>query len=174
VGRVFLVDVWERVAAPEQDDRRLGPAMGNAIDGETRLRRGVEVKLGGMDAMEPEQTCQDADGLDYPSGRRATQALQTLLRSGPAVCFPMYPMNPQRVLGVCELAKDSPSTPDSPFDFMADQRPNNLSRLMIAQGHALAVGLGAEFFSEDQERAQRQRLGIWQGPFQPPSTWRQR
>ena len=171
---VFLINHWGQVSAPEQDDNLLGPAMGNAIDGETLFLRGVEVKLFGMDAMEPEQTCQDADGLDYPCGRRATQALQTLLRSGPVVCFPMYAMNAQRVLAVCELAKDSPTTPDSPIDFMADRRPNNLSRLMIAQGHALAVGVGANFFSTDQEQAQRQRLGIWQGPFQPPSAWRQR
>ena len=174
VGVVFLINHWGQVASPQQDDNLLGPAMGNAIDGETLFLRGVEVKLFGMDAMEPDQTCQDADGLDYPCGRRATQALQILLRSGPVVCFPMYAVNAQRVLAVCELAGDSPMTPESPGDFMTDHRPNNLSRLMVAQGHALAVGMGARFFSADQDSAQRKGLGIWQGPFQPPSAWRQR
>lgn len=59
-------------------------------------------------------------------------------------------------------------------DFMGGGSPNSLSRLMIAKGHALGVGMGAEFFWEEQSNAQRQRLGIWQGAFQPPSVWRRR
>ncbi len=64
--------------------------------------------------------------------------------------------------------------PTDPRDFIGGGGPNNLSRIMIAKGHALGVGMGAASFQEEQSRAQQRRLGIWQGPFQPPSAWRRR
>ena len=172
---VFIINHWEQLDAPaEQADDLLGPAMGNAIDGGTLLLRGVEVQLFGMDAVEADQVCQDAAGADYPCGRRATHALQTLLRGGEVVCFPLFAINDHRVVAVCELADGSADVPSSPLEFMQEGRTLNLSRLMIARGHALSVGIGGQFFRADQDEAQRQRIGIWQGSFQPPSAWRRR
>ncbi|MDE0273162.1 MAG: thermonuclease family protein [Gammaproteobacteria bacterium] len=175
VSAVFIINHWEQLDAPvEQADDLLGPAEGNAIDGETLLLRGVEVQLFGMDAVEVDQICQDAEGADYPCGRRATYALQTLLRTGAVVCFPLFTVNENRVVAVCELVEDGAEIPSSPIDFLQDERRRNLSRLMIAQGHALSIGIGSQYFGSDQDEAQRQRIGIWQGSFQPPSAWRRR
>ena len=175
VAAVFIINHWEQLDAPmEQANNLLGPAEGNAIDGETLLLRGVEVQLFGMDAVEVDQVCQDAEGADYPCGRRATHALQTLLRSRAVVCFPLFTVNEGRVVAVCELVEDGTEIPSSPIDFMREGRKRNLSRLMIAQGHALSIGIGSEYFGTDQDEAQRQRIGIWQGSFQPPSAWRMR
>ncbi len=175
VATVFIINHWNQVRAPmEQSDNLIGPAIGNAIDGETLLLRGVEVQLFGMDAVEVNQVCQDAEGADYPCGRRATYALQTLLRQGAVVCFPLFAVNENRVVAVCELAEDGRGMPSSPIDFMREGRKRNLSRLMIAQGHALSIGIGSEYFGSDQNEAQRQGIGIWQGSFQPPSAWRRR
>ena len=175
VAAVFIINHWDQVADPgEQADDLIGPAAGNAIDGETLFLRGVEVQLFGMDAVEADQVCQDADGADYPCGRRATHALQTLLRGRTVVCLPLFAINENRVVAVCELTEDEADAPASPIDFMQQGRKRNLSRLMIAQGHALSIGIGSEYFHADQDQAQRQRLGIWQGSFQPPSAWRRR
>ena len=175
VSAVFIINHWDQLDAPvEQADDLLGPAEGNAIDGETLLLRGVEVQLFGMDAVEVDQICQDAEGVDYPCGRRATYALQTLLRTGAVVCFPLFAVNENRVVAVCELVEDGAEIPSSPIDFLQDERRRNLSRLMIAQGHALSIGIGSQYFGSDQDEAQRQRIGIWQGSFQPPSAWRRR
>ena len=175
VAAVFIINHWNQVRTPMgQPDDLLGPAMGNAIDGETLLLRGVEVQLFGMDAVEVDQVCQNAEGANYPCGRHATHALQTLLRTGAVVCFPLFAVNEYRVVAVCELTKDGEVIPSSPVDFMHEGRQRNLSRLMIAQGHALGIGIGSEFFGADQEEAQRQGAGIWQGSFQPPSAWRRR
>ena len=175
VSAVFIINHWDQLDAPvEQADDLLGPAEGNAIDGETLLLRGVEVQLFGMDAVEVDQICQDAEGADYPCGRRATYALQTLLRTGAVVCFPLFAVNENRVVAVCELVEDGAEIPSSPIDFLQDERRRNLSRLMIAQGHALSIGIGSQYFGSDQDEAQRQRIGIWQGSFQPPSAWRRR
>ena len=175
IAAVFVINHWNQVAAPmEQTDDLLGPAPGNAIDGGTLLLRGVEVQLFGMDAMEADQACQDAAGADYPCGRRAAHALQTLLQTGEVVCFPLFAINESRVVAVCELAEDGADVPTAPGDFMRAGRERNLSRLMIAQGHALSIGIGSEYFHDEQNEAQRQRIGIWQGSFQPPSAWRRR
>ena len=175
VATVFIINHWDQVDAPmEQSDNLLGPAMGNAIDGETLFLRGVEVQLFGMDAVEADQVCQDAEGADYPCGRRATHALQTLLRGGAVVCFPLFAVNENRVVAVCELADEGVEVPGSPIEFMQQGREFNLSRLMIARGHALSIGIGSQYFRADQDEAQQQRIGIWQGSFQPPSAWRRR
>ena len=175
VSAVFVINHWDQLDAPaEQADNLLGPATGNAIDGGTLLLRGVEVQLFGMDAVEADQVCQDTEGEDYPCGRRATHALQTLLRESAVVCFPLFAINENRVVAVCELTDEEAEVPSSPLAFMQEGRELNLSRLMIARGHALSVGIGAQFFSADQDQAQRQRIGIWQGSFQPPSAWRRR
>lgn len=175
VATVFIINHWDQVDAPmEQSDNLLGPAMGNAIDGGTLFVRGVEVQLFGMDAVEADQVCQDAEGADYPCGRQATHALQTLLRERAVICFPLFAVNENRVVAVCELADEGADVPASPIAFMQQGREFNLSRLMIARGHALSIGIGSEYFRADQDKAQQQRIGIWQGSFQPPSAWRRR
>ncbi len=63
----------------DQPDGLLGPAMANAIDGETLFINGIEVQLIGIDAMEPDQICLDKGGTDYPCGRAATRHLQDLV-----------------------------------------------------------------------------------------------
>ncbi len=172
---VFIANHWNQIRSPmEQADSLLGPSVANAIDGETLFLKGVEVQLFGIDAVEADQVCQDANGKDYPCGRRATHALQTLLQRGPAVCFPLFTVNVLRVVAECVVDDGVASLPTTPRQFMRRDHPRNLSRLMIAQGHALGVGLGRGYFSADQDQAQQQRVGIWQGSFQPPSSWRRR
>ena len=44
------------------------------------------VRLTGIEAPEPDQTCTDADGSEWSCGRAARQALSGLLRTGRVVC----------------------------------------------------------------------------------------
>ena len=172
---VFLINHWEQFDSPgEQPDHLLGPSTGNAIDGETLLLRGTEVRLFGIDAMEANQLCQDREGKDYPCGRLATQALQTLLQQNSVVCLPLFAISDHRVVANCEIVRGEAAAPLSPRHLIDDHRPDNLSRLMVAQGHALAIGIGTRFFGTDQDEAQTQRRGVWRGSFQPPSVWRHR
>ena len=172
---VFVIGQWEQVRSPgPQDGDLLGPAIANAIDGETLFVGGTEVKLFGIDAVESDQICQDADGADYPCGRRATQALQAIVQQDLVVCLPLFAIGDTRVVGNCEVTSQGRFEPVSPIAFMEQVRPNNLSRLMVVQGHALAIGVGTRFFGAQQNEAQALRRGIWQGSFQPPSNWRRR
>ncbi len=170
---VFVIGQWDQVQSPgPQDGDLLGPAIANAIDGETLFMGGTEVKLFGIDSVEGDQVCQDANGADYACGRRATQALQSLVQRDLVVCLPLFAIGDSRVVGHCEVVEDGGFEPVSPIEFMEEFRPNNLSRLMVADGHAVAIGLGTRFFGAEQDEAQALRQGIWQGSFQPPGNWR--
>ena len=170
---VFVIGQWEQVQSPgPQDGDLLGPAIANAIDGETLYLGGTEVKLFGIDTVEDDQICQDSGGTDYPCGRRATQALQSLVQDHHVVCLPLFAISEYRVVASCEIAPEAEFVPVSPIEFMEEFRPENLSRLMVAEGHALAIGVGIRFFGAEQNEAQALRRGIWQGSFQPPSSWR--
>ena len=172
---VFVINHRDQIQAPgEQADNLLGPAVATAVDGEVLYMRGTEVKLFGIDAVEVDQVCQDSAGDDYPCGRRATQALQKLVQNDLVICLPFFAIGVNRVVANCELVLDSESVPVSPMDFVEEFRASNLSRLMVAEGHAVAIGIGTRYFGADQDEAQTLRQGIWQGSFQPPGAWRRR
>ena len=172
---VFVIGQWNQVQSPgPQDGELLGPAVANAIDGETLFVGGTELKLFGIDAVEPDQVCQDAGGADYACGRNATQALQSLVQRNLVVCLPLFAISDSRLVGSCELSTSARGEfePVSPIEFMEEFGPDNLSRLMVAEGHAVAIGIGNRFLVAEQNEAQTLRKGIWQGSFQPPSNWR--
>lgn len=155
-----------------QDNNLLGPTYANAIDGETLFMSGLEVSLFGIDAVERDQICQNSNGKNYSCGQIATQALQTLVQDTKVICFPIVNVNERRLLALCELAAADQALPNSPTEFIEGYRPDNLSRLMIVNGHAISIGLGVDVFKDEQDQAQRLREGIWQGSFLPPRLWR--
>lgn len=156
----------------EQANDLLGPSIANAIDGDTLFMLGIEVELFGIDAVERDQVCQNRSGDDYPCGRVATQALQTLINQNDVICNPLFSVSDTRVVGVCELIEQEEKPPQSPDEMVSGFRPNSLSRLLVEQGHALGVGVGRQVFSAEQLQAQTLRAGIWQGSFEPPQSWR--
>ena len=156
----------------DQPDDLLGPSIANAVDGDTLFMLGVEVELFGIDAVEQDQICQNAAGVDYPCGRVATQALQQLIAQNDVVCNPLFNVSDIRVVAICELITEDGVAPRSPQEFLTGYRPNNLSRLLVEQGHALGVGIGKDVLADEQLQAQTLRAGIWQGSFEPPSAWR--
>ena len=101
---VFVVGQWDQVKSPgPQDGDLLGPAIANAIDGETLFVGGTEVKLFGIDTVEADQVCQDGSGADYPCGRRATRALQSIVQQDLVVCLPLFAIGDSRLVGNCEV-----------------------------------------------------------------------
>ena len=174
---VVLVNNIDQFTNPAEDQNSLiGPGMANAIDGETLFIEGVEVNLFGIDASEPGQICHTAEGEEYPCGRAATLALQQLLQDSNVVCLSMFAVNESKVVGICRLLIPGEPQPQNAWDFSAEANgdASNLSRIMVAMGHALGVGMGARIFQPEQKAAQDKRVGIWQGAFEPPATWRAR
>jgi endonuclease YncB( thermonuclease family) len=170
---VIFVNNADRFDTTEDHDALIGPAVANAVDGETLLIEGVEVNLFGIDAMEREQICQQADGTDYPCGRAATQTLQQLVAERQVQCLPYLRVSETRVVGACLLVEAGDLPLDDPGQFFEPRyEPRSLSRTMVQRGYALTVGFGREIFGDEQQRAQEERIGIWAGSFEPPASLR--
>ena len=156
----------------DQPDGLLGPALANAIDGETLFVKGIEVQLIGIDAMEPDQTCLDRDGAEYNCGRAATRHLEELIADRPIVCLPLFAVSKSRIVASCNLIPDGTEPPKNSTEYLAADRRNSLSGRMVRDGHALIVGIGRRYIEQDEIDAQRDRIGIWAGSFEPPWTYR--
>lgn len=172
---VLIANNIDQIDIDDGPNDLIGPSIANAIDGETLLINGAEINLFGIDAMERDQLCQNAEGVDYQCGRAAVTALQKLIQNNQVVCLRFFAVSQTRVIGACEMVVDKASLPTSPGDFLdEDYRPNSLSRLMVEQGYALTIGYGRELFNEEQRQAQVLRSGVWAGSFEPPALYRSR
>ncbi|MYD96407.1 MAG: thermonuclease family protein [Gammaproteobacteria bacterium] len=140
--------------------RIVGPARANAVDGETLIMKGETIVLLGIDAFRPGQTCFDREGAPYPCGDRATVYLQSLISDVDVLCYVYYPN-----LGICVRVPEGSPLPEDLADLYVEQ---NLQATMVARGLALADKGGAVYLGPLQDRAQRNRVGVWQGAFEPP------
>ena len=147
--------------------RAVGPSWANAVDGETLLlEQGEIVVLMGIEALRPDQTCSDADGAVYECGRHATTFLQSLVQDRPVHCVVFFPN-----LGVCVPRGEGEPAPTALEDFFT---ANSLQARMVAAGFAFTEGDGGMYMGTLQDEAQRQRVGAWQGAFEPPGRWASR
>ena len=151
LASIFFAEQW----------RLVGPSRANAIDGETLLlEHGEVVKLAGIMALRPDQTCIDADGGQTACGREATRHLQSLVQDAPVACLVAYPNQ-----GLC-LPVDAAERP--PRRVQGYFVEGALAAQMVMAGFALAEGDGVALLHDLQNTAQRNRVGAWAGAFEPP------
>ena len=129
--------------------------IATVADGDTIEIYGTRIRLEGIDAVELEQTCQDANGKSWPCGRSALRALRAHVQGHDLRCDPKGLDQFKRVLGVC---------------FMPDG--SDLNAWIVRDGWALAYG-HAQVYRPEQDAAQAAKRGIWAGTFTPPREWRQ-
>jgi endonuclease YncB( thermonuclease family) len=170
---VAAVNNFDQFRNPsDQPDGLLGPAMANAIDGETLFVNGIEVQLIGIDAMEPAQTCLDKSGAEYSCGRAATRHLEELVAEQPIICLPLFAVSKLRIVASCNLLPEGAVPPKNSDEYLLADRRFSLSARMVRDGHALIVGIGKNYIQQEERDAQRDRVGIWAGSFEPPWTYR--
>lgn len=150
IGTIALFVVVALVAA------RLDPlpprfsGVARASDGDSLVLQGDRVRLLGIDAPELDQVCWDASGDEWRCGRAARDELAARLAAGPIDCQPEGTDKYGRTLAHCTVAE-------------AD-----LGAHMVSRGLALAT----EGYLLESTRARAERLGLWQGRFVDPKTWR--
>jgi endonuclease YncB( thermonuclease family) len=127
----------------------IGPAR--AIDGDSLVVAGVEIRLFGIDAPEFAQTC-SRGGRPWNCGREAADALRAMTAGREIVCRPRDRDRYGRTVAVC-LAGGL-----------------DLGAAMVKGG--LAVAYGA--YAADEREARDARRGIWSSTFEPPAAWRAR
>jgi endonuclease YncB( thermonuclease family) len=125
-------------------------------DGDTMTIKKQDYRLHGIDAPEFTQLCKTASGADWPCGKAARTELAALLKDRTLACEARARDKYQRVVATCidDLGKD-------------------VARTMVERGLAVSFGGFAEGpYSSDEAMAKTARRGLWQGTFDPPSSWR--
>jgi len=130
-----------------------------AIDGDTLSfvdRDEPHVRLSGIDAPEARQSCRDARGGNWACGVDATVHLARLIEGRGVLCDEVDRDRYGRVVAVCRA------------------EGVDLGRRMVQDGWAVAYTRYDARYAADQNRAQRDRAGMWAGSFENPETWRHR
>jgi endonuclease YncB( thermonuclease family) len=122
-----------------------------AIDGDSLVISGREMRIRGIDAPEARQICRVAN-RDIACGRESHRALQDWLKRGPASCIGSELDRYGRLLVLCRV---------NGTDIGAD---------LVRMGHAVEYG---EYHAEEREARAAYR-GLWAGEFERPSEYRRR
>ena len=122
-----------------------------AIDGDSLVVEGREMRLLGIDAPEARQLCNLA-GQSIPCGRQAMQALQRWLARGPAACTGNETDQYGRLLVICRV---------NGTDINAD---------LVRNGFAVDFGR----YPAEEKEARAAYRGLWGGTFEVPAEYRRR
>jgi endonuclease YncB( thermonuclease family) len=141
-----------------------GAASAEPIVGKARVIEGdiieinrLRIRLFGIDAPEPGQTCL-AGGSPWACGQNATFGLSAIMERQWVHCSPQTGSTAERIVAVCRLAGDN--GPD-------------IAAGMVRQGWALAYPPGSGTYTAEERLAQKAKSGIWVGRFVTPWDWRQ-
>jgi len=120
-----------------------------AIDGDSLVLEGSEIRLQGIDAPEARQSC-TKNGAAWSCGREAARQLARLMRSGSVRCEAYDRDQHNRLLATC---------------WVGDVEIN---RRLVEQGWAVSFG---RYHAAERE-AQNAKRGLWAGEFDRPRDWR--
>jgi endonuclease YncB( thermonuclease family) len=125
------------------------------INGDTLVVEGQHMRLYGIDAFEPDQTCLDRQGRPWHCGTAAKAALAGLVQ-GEAIA--------------CTVVTDEPK--DGYIARCNGRDGIDLGGYLVRAGLALADPQDGKAYLADQAAAKAAAAGAWGGTFSPPWTWR--
>ncbi len=125
----------------------------NAIEGDVIEIRSERVRLFGIDAPEPEQSCAIL-GKSIDCGHIAKTALMDLTAGATVVCRPTGTKRRGLAVAICSV---------DGFD---------ISENMVHTGWALADPEDGSRYLAKQREAKRAKRGLWRGTFTLPWRWR--
>lgn len=152
----------ERAERAEAPDASGAPLTGTAriIDGDTIDLGRTRIRMGGIDALEHDQTCSRPGNRSYDCGKLARDALVALIGGATVTCHPDGSETYGRIVARCTVpAEDGP--------------PRDLNTAMVRTGFAFDCPKFSDGRYAEAERAARTaRSGAWAGQFEYP--WRHR
>ena len=124
------------------------------IDGDTVKIFNKRIRLHGIDAPEKKQVCVK-NSTEYSCGKKATIALVKKIDGKKVLCEVQNNLDRyKRYIGVCFVGEV------------------NLNKWLVRNGHAVAYRRYSKDFIEDENYANKNKLGLWSGNFTYPEKWR--
>ena len=112
-------------------------------DGQTLTASGTIIRLAGINVREPNESCTDADGKDWPCGAQAKGALKRLIRGRSITCaLPAGGAGNELTMRCAVVGID-------------------LSTWMVRRGWAKPLVEGDRSFAEAVQEAKTARAGLW-------------
>jgi endonuclease YncB( thermonuclease family) len=127
--------------------------VGKAIDGDSLMVDGKEVRLHGIDAVEFNQTCKKG-GQDWACGSEAYDRLSRLVTGKEVRCTEIGKDQYGRTLGRCTVGGV------------------DVNRTMVTTGYAVAFRRYSMEYISAEESAKAGKRGIWVGTFEMPHKYR--
>ncbi len=137
------------------------------VDGDTIHIKSYKIRLEGIDAPEINQKCKKNYfqisyiisfnfQKEYFCGRVAKRKLAEKLNKKKIKCILSKRDRYKRYLGECFLDKE------------------NINKWMVKQGYAIAYRRYSTKYILDENFAQKNKLGLWNGSFMKPEKWRKK
>lgn len=126
----------------------------HVITGSVLRLKGTDIKLLGIDAPSPDQTCSNARGQAYSCGQKSINWLQDWLNGQKVVCHIVGNVIKHRATGVCFLGQ------------------NDVAAAVVNAGWAVAYTKNTDIYVPYEKQARENLHGMWNGRFYRPSDWR--
>ena len=139
--------------APSAGSARI-EGTASVTDGDTLMVRGVRIRLYGIDAPERDQTCRREDGRSWSCGPEATAELRRLVSGEKISCEVQDRDRYGRSVSMCRVGG------------------TDIGSEMVRAGLALAYRQYSRHYVGDEAYAERRKVGVWAGTFDPLWDWR--
>ena len=135
----------------------------NVTDGDTIKINDQKIRLFGIDAPETKQFCKEVYlsflifnfKRDYKCGEKSTSALKKKIKNKKIRCLVQDKKDRyRRNIGICYLKKQ------------------DINSWLVKNGYAIAYRRYSKKYIIDEQFAEDNKLGIWQGTFMEPEKWR--
>lgn len=130
--------------------------IATVIDGDTLVIDDTRIRLQGIDAPELHQNCTGADGHEWPCGFTSRKRLRQIIHGREVSCDPVDTDKYGRTVAVCHAGD------------------TDLNARMVETGWAMAYRTYSQSYIPFEEKARKERAGMWDSSFIPPWEWRHR
>jgi len=130
--------------------------MPRVISGSVLLVNGLYVKLLGIEAPDPQQTCENRYGGGYYCGQEAITWVQNWLNNRPVTCHILGEVINQWATGIC----------------FVDGYQYDVAAVTTNAGWAVAYTKNTDVYIPYEQQAAEKKRGLWQGSFYKPWDWR--
>jgi len=135
------------------------------IDGDTVKINNYKIRLFGIDAPEKKQFCEKpyfnliifSFKEKYPCGKISTDALKKFIKDKIISC---------RIEEKKDFFKRYLAT--------CFKNEKNINSWLVKNGYAIAYRRYSKKYVLEEQHAEKNKLGIWQGTFQTPEEWRKK